>query len=85
VHRDLVQYLGGLFDPAYKGFYADPDFSMRAHETGIPIQIVDGAILRHANNMAAHGHQENLSAYYEDDQKLFRSRWDRLGAFRDPS
>lgn len=85
VHYDVVTKLGGLFDPRYRGFYADPDLSLRAHKMGMPIRIVQDAILRHANNMHAPGHQENLTAYYAADQRLFRSRWDHLGEFRDPS
>lgn len=83
VHRQLVRELGGLFDPSYRGFYADPDFSLRAHAKGIPIRIVDDAILRHAN---AHDtpHQQAVSSYLEADRAVFRSRWDHLGEFVDP-
>lgn len=84
VHRDLVTMLGGLFDPAYGGFYADPDLSMRAHAMGVPIVTVHGAMLRHTNNMSAEGHQENLAAFLTQDRATFRSRWDHLGIFCDP-
>lgn len=85
IHRCLLDDLGGfLFDPAYRGFYADPDLSMRAHAAGVPIRVVDDAVLRHANNMLAPYHQENLSNFLAADRALFRSRWDHLGEFQDP-
>lgn len=83
VGRELAAELGGLFDPAFKGFYADPDLSLRAHAKGIPIRIVDAAILRHANAHDAPHHQA-VSSYLEGDRSLFRSRWDHLGEFADP-
>jgi glycosyltransferase involved in cell wall biosynthesis len=85
VRRDVIFELGGfIFDPAYKGFYADPDFSMRAYAANIPIRVVEGAILRHGNDMNAPGHQENVSNFLDADRALFRLRWDHLGEFRDP-
>lgn len=83
VHRTVVAALGGLFDPSYRGFYADPDFSLRAHAKGVPIRIVDDAILRHAN---AHDvpHAQAVASYLDEDRSLFRSRWDHLGTFKDP-
>lgn len=83
VHRDVVKRLGGLFDPAYKGFYADPDFSMRAHAAGVPIEVVHAAVLRHHNHHDA-PHWSSVSKYLDADRALFRSRWDHLGAFADP-
>lgn len=82
VHRDIVKRLGGLFDPAYKCFYADPDFSMRAHAAGVPIRVVDAVLVHHNNHDDAH--QMNMSAHLEADRALFRSRWDYLGPFHDP-
>lgn len=82
-HRDLYAELGGVFDPAYRSFYADPDLSMRAHAHGVPVRSVDGAVIRHCN---AHdfAHSMNVSAYLDGDRATFRSRWDHLGTFADP-
>lgn len=84
-HVGVLSRLGDLFDRAYGAFYADPDLSMRAHAGGVPVRVVEDAILRHDNNMHAIGHQENLSLFYARDQATFRSRWDHLGEFKDPS
>lgn len=84
IHVGVVARLGGLVDTAYGGFYADPDLSMRAHAGNVPVRVVDDAVIRHSNNSYAIGHQENLVSYYVKDQRLFRSRWDHLGEFRDP-
>jgi len=83
VHRDTVAQLGGLLDPAFKGFYADPDFSLRAHAAGVPIRTVHDAILRHANRHDA-PHEQMVSDYLLADRATFRSRWDHLGEFADP-
>lgn len=83
VHRDVALRLGGLLDTTYRGFYADPDFSLRAHAQGIPIRMVYGAVLRHANKHDA-PHHAAVSAYLEQDRSTFRARWDHLGEFRDP-
>jgi hypothetical protein len=83
VHRDTIAKLGGFFDPAYRAFYSDPDFSMRAHAAGVPIVDVPDAPILH---MQSHrrDHDDAVVAYHAADQALFRSRWDHLGAFRDP-
>ncbi len=82
VHRDVVKKLGGLFDTAYHGFYADPDFSMRAHAAGVPVAEVHAAVSHHRN-----GHDEikarNWNAWIDQDRATFRARWDHLGVFCD--
>jgi len=83
VHRDVVKRLGGLLDPAYKAFYADPDFSLRAHAAGVPVEVVPAANIRHFNK-DDDVHRMNVGQYFETDRALFRSRWDHLGEFRDP-
>lgn len=82
-HRSVIQQLGGLLDPAYRGFYADPDLSMRAHAQGVPVRTVDAAVIRHANKHDQ-PHQDSVSAYLLADRAEFRKRWDHLGEFRDP-
>jgi hypothetical protein len=82
-HRDLIQQLGGLLDPAYRAFYADPDLSMRAHAAGVPVEQVDTAVMYHWNQHDA-AHHAAVAAYLDGDRATFRSRWDHLGAFRDP-
>jgi len=82
-HRDTFAQLGGMLDPAYKGFYADPDLSLRAHARGVPIHTVETAILHHTN-VHDERHHEALGRYFERDRATFRARWDHLGAFADP-
>lgn len=81
-HRDVFTQLGGLLDPAFKSFYADPDLGMRAHTAGVPIGVVPEAVIWHSN-----GHDEvkvaNLQQYMAIDQATFRARWEHLGEFRD--
>jgi len=80
--RDLFVRLGGLLDPVFKSFYADPDLGMRAHAAGGPIRTVERAIIRHNN-----GHDDvkvsNVAQYMALDQQTFRMRWKHMGTFRD--
>lgn len=81
--RDLLDRLGGLMDPVYKGFYADPDLSMRAHAAKVPLRVIDRAVLHHTNRHDA-PHQASVDAYLLADRSTFRARWDHLGEFADP-
>lgn len=83
VHRYVVAKLGGLFDPIYHAFYADPDFCLRAHAAGVPIHTVEDVVLTHTNRHDA-AHMASVDKYLAADRALFRSRWDHLGAFADP-
>lgn len=82
VHKDLLAQVGGLFDPAYKCFYADPDLSLRVYDKGFSVQTIDGAAVHHAN-----GQDEakllNMQQYMAGDQATFRARWSHLGEFCD--
>lgn len=82
--RELFDELGGVLDPAYKGFYADPDLSMRAHARGIPIKVVEEAVIRHHNHHDD-PHACSVVQYLDQDRQTFRSRWDHLGTFGDPT
>lgn len=82
-HRDLIAQLGGLLDPTYRAFYADPDLSMRAHAAGVPVETVPSAVIYHHNQHDA-AHHAAVDAYLAQDRATFRSRWDHLGVFRDP-
>jgi GT2 family glycosyltransferase len=81
--RKVFDDLGGLLDPVYRGFYADPDLSLRAHAKHVPIVTVEDAVLRHCNEHDA-PHAQSVSRYLEQDRATFRARWDHLGVFCDP-
>jgi hypothetical protein len=81
--RRLFEEIGGLLDPAYGAFYADPDLGMRAHAHRIPMRIVEEAVIRH-NNQHDEVHSASVGAYLAADRATFRTRWDHLGEFADP-
>jgi len=83
--KSLLDSIGGYFDPAYQNFYADPDLSLRAIKANVALRTVKESVVRHANDMNAIGHRENVAASLERDRAVFRYRWDHLGEFRDPS
>ena len=82
--KALLDSLGGLLDPAYKGFYADPDLSMRAHAAGVPLRVLDTAVIHHSNNIGRPDHVAAVQQYLAQDRETFRARWDHLGEFCDP-
>ena len=85
VHRKVIDALNGVFiDPAYKAFYADPDLSMRALTSNIPVYTCETAEIYHPNNMSCPAHVHNVNAYLDQDRATFRARWDHLGKFVDP-
>ena len=86
VHRDIVKKLGGFFLPIYKSFYADPDFSMRAHEAKVPIlKCPDVTVYRHSPQrflglrLTYEGHIDNVNKYCEQDKQMFIKQWAHLG------
>lgn len=81
-HRNLLTRLGGLLDPAYRSFYADPDLGMRAHANDVAVVTVEDAVIRHENGHDAVKAQ-NMRQYMAADQATFRARWGHLGEFRD--
>lgn len=84
--RALLDELGGVVDPIYKAFAADPDLSLRGYAKGVPTRIVEDAVIYHSNN--ADGvdavHQHNVNTYLHDDRENFKRRWAHLGEFKDP-
>lgn len=82
-HRDLIAKIGGLLDPVYRGFYSDPDLSMRAHAAGVAIKVVSSAVLQH-NNQHDAMHQHAVNTYLAADRATFQARWNHLGEFCDP-
>lgn len=83
-HRSLIDKVGGLFDPVYKSFYADPDLSLRAYTHGFDVRTCDDAIIYHPNNMECLVHKHNVSTYLAHDRAIFKERWAHLGEFIDP-
>jgi GT2 family glycosyltransferase len=81
-HRDVFAKLGGVLDPAFKSFYADPDLGLRAHAAGVPMRTVEEAVLRHHNGQDD-AKVQNMAQYMRSDQVTFRAKWAHLGAFSD--
>lgn len=82
--RTFLDGVGGLFDPAYRAFYADPDLSLRVHAREFPVDVIPDAVIHHNNDITRPDHREAVAKYREADRATFRKRWDHLGEFRDP-
>jgi len=83
-HRDLIERVGGFFDPIYHCFYADPDLSLRCHQIDIEVHVCELATIYHPNNMSCEAHRMNVALYVEADRAIFKKRWKHLGEFKDP-
>lgn len=81
-HRAVIERCGGFLDPTYRAFYADPDFSLRAHQAGVPLTEIPEAEIHHHNTRRP-DHEIAVSKWLEADRAEFRRRWDHLGPFRD--
>jgi len=83
IRRERAIELGGLLDPAYHAFYADPDLSMRLYEAGGQVIHVNESVLEFYN-VHDHNHAMNVSRYLKQDRETFQKRWDHLGELIDP-
>jgi GT2 family glycosyltransferase len=84
LHRKIIDMLGGIFDPVYGAFFADPDLSLRAHQSGIPVLDCSGAMnVRVQGLMDYTGHVESKHKFYDADKAIFTKRWEHLGAYQD--
>jgi GT2 family glycosyltransferase len=72
VSRSVIEKIGTL-DPIYHGYFADPDFGIRAQIAGFQIILVQRAF-------AYHQQSANFT-YLPDEQRnaKLRQRWERIG------
>lgn len=75
-HRDVFAQIGGVLDPVYGAFYADPDLSLRAHRAGVPVVQLDAAKIYHSNETSRADHRAAVAQHFERDRQTFRARWD---------
>jgi len=72
--RESIEKLGGLFDPIYRSYWADPDLSMRAWTHGGMVRVCPDAWL------AFEGAEDdvkskNMSQSHNQDMEAFLERW----------
>lgn len=72
--RESIKKLGGLFDPVYHSYWADPDLSMRAWTRGGMVRVCPDAwfVFEGVDDQVKSG---NVSKFHDDDQRAFFDRW----------
>ncbi|AVT78134.1 hypothetical protein RPPS3_40720 [Rhodopseudomonas palustris] len=74
-----IEAAGGLFDPEFRNYWADPDLSLRIHEIGGRVAICPDAWLE-IDQAADEVKQSNLSGSFEKDTETFFGKWQsRMG------
>ena len=78
--RKTLDSLGGLFDPSFRSFWADPDLACRAWSRGGSVQLCpDSYILLFGKKDAVSA--ANSQKHFDNDLKNFLARWhSSLGA-----
>lgn len=71
VSRSVINEIGTI-DPLFFGYFADPDFGIRAERAGYPLALVPGA-------WAYHHRDSNFNYLPEDEkQEKISKRWQRI-------
>lgn len=79
VPRKTLDAVGGLFDPAYKNFWADPDLSMRVWDQEGEVGLCPNAWITVAQ-IDDKVKADNLNSSFDADAAFFFDRWhDKFG------
>lgn len=77
--KKTLEAAGGLFDPAFTNFWADPDLCLRVWSRGGIVAVCPDAWIT-VDQVADKVKAENLNASFDTDTKTFFDRWhDKLG------
>lgn len=74
IRRDLVQQVGGFYDPYYKSYYGDPDLSMRVWHYGGKVELCPDAWVEYHNELDYIDLETHVNNA-ERDFKAFFKRW----------
>src|SRR5262249_39489544 len=72
--RQTLDAVGGLFDPGYKNFWADPDLSLRVWTNNGTVEVCRDAWIL-VEQIVDQVKADNLSSSFEDDTNFFLNRW----------
>jgi GT2 family glycosyltransferase len=74
VSRKTIGLVGGYYDGVYRGYWADPDMSLRVWQSGGKVEICPNAwaIMEHIVDKVREG---NWSKYFDNDFDTFLNRW----------
>jgi len=81
LHRDTIEALGGLYDPIFKSFFADPDLSLRCWAQGGIVSRCPEARLYH-RHIEDKIHTRAYNKNFLKDESTFIKRWDFLDRYQ---
>ncbi|BEV73307.1 hypothetical protein THUN1379_27890 [Paludibacterium sp. THUN1379] len=72
--KKTIDAAGGLFDPVFRNYWADPDLSLRIHAMGGSVQVCQNAWIEiaQAEDVVK---QANLASSFEKDTETFFAKW----------
>jgi len=77
--KKTIEAVGGLFDPHYKNYWGDPDFSLRVWEKGGTVMVCKTSYIE-ITQINDEVKARNLSTSFEEDTQTFFNKWhDKLG------
>ncbi len=74
IRRDLVERVGGFYDPYYKAYYGDPDLAMRVWHNGGKVELCLNAWVEFHNDVDTVD-LESHADYAQRDFYAFFKRW----------
>lgn len=74
VSRRTLDMVGGLFDPRYSGYWADPDLGLRVWKAGGQVRVCPDAFakVKNENDETA---SKNKESFFKSDTDAFFARW----------
>ena len=75
--KETIESAGGLFDPSFRNYWADPDLSLRVHRLGGHVAVCPDAWIE-ITQVADEVKQANLSATFDRDTQTFFAKWQEL-------
>lgn len=72
--RRTFDLVGGLFEPSFKNYWADPDLSLRVWQKGGKVEVCRDAWIG-VEQIDDQVKSENLSSSFDKDTEVFFDRW----------
>lgn len=80
--RKSVDAVGEFWDPSFTAHWADPDFSLRVWNAGGRVEFSELSCIAGSTLQAAYSESPHKSRGYEQDRRVFMSRWAHLAEDR---
>ena len=75
--KKTLDAVGGLFEPSYKNYWADPDLSLRVWSKGGEVAVCPNAWIK-IEQIVDQVKAENIESSFDGDTKTFFDRWHEM-------